>query len=1116
MANDIASLGIEVKTDSVKQAADDLDKLNESGKSAEEAAGKVGNAWAKAAAKISTDTGQIVRELQQLNSKQDSTARVFQAIATQIESASKSFQSAATSLVKYREESSRVGAAANTAAPAIQKTTEVVQGQSDAFAALESKIDPLISALGRLDFSALGTQISAASTSFQTAAFSIERYREEAGRLNTTLNSVPANTARATSATRQQSDALAELLGRIDPVVGALGRLDTMEESLRGFRASGALGAEDFTIYKAKIDAMRDALDQADGKLRKTGVSAAQTAAALRMLPAQFTDIAVGLQGGQSPFTVLLQQGGQIKDQFGGIGPAFAAVGRYAVGLVNPFTLAAAAVAGLGAAVFASQDDFNALNRALVSTGNVAGKTASQVMALANDIADGRNYAQASEAVLALAKNGQLTGDAFVAAAKAATELSAATGESASDIANKLSSAKGSVTALAVEFNNQYGFMTKATYDQIAALEDQGDRMEAVRVLSGSLAEEMSRRNKEMQESTRGLAAAWDSVANSVRGVWNQLKERLAASKDEFNLQFLQGQLEDAQKIGDKALIAGLQQQVDEAQKKVDAQSKVNEGIAEEVRHRKEIIEADNAWRAAADQYLTKQQKKEKEIAEQRELGLKAGRSEAEIAARIAEVEAKYADKVRTPRPKAEKAYQDDAATRMLQQLKEQEASLDGQLDTSEKLSASRKQQLQFEQLISDLKGKDQLTSDQKSLLANEDSIKAQLAKNVAIEKEIQLRQEAVKVQAYQDSLSNKLQSQQQGYDLQLAGLGAGDKEQQRIKERLRLQQSYQNEVDKLSRQATLGEGNGGISQSQYKKELAAQNDFLQKSIQAQEDYYKQLDDMQSRWDKGVENSLQNYVDNATNYYQQAADAMTSILGSATDALSDGIYDAVTQAESLGDALGNVAAAIGQSIVKALADMAAQWLVVQAVQLVSTKTTQASAAATLSANAQATALQAGLAAFASTAAIPIVGPALAPAAMASALAVAEPMAAAIGAVSLAGAAGFYSGGFTGAGNPTDIAGPVHKGEYVMTAQTVNRLGIDNLDAIQNGRMTATQLPAANDGSVGSQRGIQFAGGNTRNINVSVNGVRDAKDLRRSSAKVARDASRALDRAERFR
>lgn len=87
-------------------------------------------------------------------------------------------------------------------------------------------------------------------------------------------------------------------------------------------------------------------LKEQEQALQKGGVTAKQTAAALRGVPAQFTDIFVSLQGGQAPLTVFLQQGGQLKDMFGGIGPAARALGGYIAGLVNPFTISAAAIAG--------------------------------------------------------------------------------------------------------------------------------------------------------------------------------------------------------------------------------------------------------------------------------------------------------------------------------------------------------------------------------------------------------------------------------------------------------------------------------------------------------------------------------------------------------------------------------------------------------------------------------------------------------------------------------------------------------------------------------------------------------------------------------------------------
>lgn len=100
----------------------------------------------------------------------------------------------------------------------------------------------------------------------------------------------------------------------------------------------------------------------------------------------------------------------------------------------------------------------------------------------------------------------------------------------------------------------------------------------------------------------------------------------------------------------------------------------------------------------------------------------------------------------------------------------------------------------------------------------------------------------------------------------------------------------------------------------------------------------------------------------------------------------------------------DMVAGFAKSMINALADMAAQWLVYQAIQLVVGKSTQATAGMALVANAQATSFQASLAAFASTAAIPIVGPAMAPAAAAAAAAATAPMVAGVASSALIGMA----------------------------------------------------------------------------------------------------------------
>lgn len=78
---------------------------------------------------------------------------------------------------------------------------------------------------------------------------------------------------------------------------------------------------------------------------KSTAMSAGQLSMATRQLPMQFTDIFTSLASGQTPMMVLIQQGGQLKDSFGGVIPAASAMGGYMLGLINPITLVTATLA---------------------------------------------------------------------------------------------------------------------------------------------------------------------------------------------------------------------------------------------------------------------------------------------------------------------------------------------------------------------------------------------------------------------------------------------------------------------------------------------------------------------------------------------------------------------------------------------------------------------------------------------------------------------------------------------------------------------------------------------------------------------------------------------------
>ena len=308
--------------------------------------------------------------------------------------------------------------------------------------------------------------------------------------------------------------------------------------------------------------------------------------------------------------------------------------------------------------------------------------------------------------------------------------------------------------------------------------------------------------------------------------------------------------------------------------------------------------------------------------------------------------------------------------------------------------------------------------------------------------------EDALKLEAFKNAQGVGTQAMKDGFDQELAGVGMGDKARDRMKADLALRQKYAADIASLNEQRNTGQ----IMPDLYLSETAVLQEELAKRLQAQQEFYAATDEQQTNWMNGVNEAWSNYADAARNYSQQAADLTSEALGTATSGLGTFFYDVATGAQSAGDALGDMVANFAKSMLQALADMAAQWLIYQGVQMLVGKTTQVSAAGTMAANASAMSLQAGLAAFASTAAIPIVGPFAAPGAMAAAMAVTGPLAAAVGMTAMAGA-GFEEGGFTGFGPKDEIAGPVHRGEYVFDAEATARIGVGTLEAMSNGRPT---------------------------------------------------------------
>ncbi|WAM46447.1 phage tail length tape measure family protein [Edwardsiella piscicida] len=129
------------------------------------------------------------------------------------------------------------------------------------------------------------------------------------------------------------------------------------------------------------------------------------------MLPAQMTDVVTQLAGGQNPLLILLQQGGQIKDSFGGIKNTFVALSS----VISPAALGVVAlsggIGGLAYALYKAEQEQQAFNRNLIMTGSYAGKTTGELQALARAMSgDGLSQGSMASALAQTVGSGAFSG----------------------------------------------------------------------------------------------------------------------------------------------------------------------------------------------------------------------------------------------------------------------------------------------------------------------------------------------------------------------------------------------------------------------------------------------------------------------------------------------------------------------------------------------------------------------------------------------------------------------------------------------------------------------------------------------------------------------------------
>ncbi|HDZ0527439.1 TPA: phage tail length tape measure family protein [Klebsiella pneumoniae] len=842
---------------------------------------------------------------------------------------------------------------------------------------------------------------------------------------------------KVTKATDEEKHSLSELLDRIDPVNAALNKLDKQQQDLAKFKSKGMVDTDTFDLYSKKIEETRNRLTGFRDDLSKTGQSAAQTAFAMRMIPAQMTDIIVGLSTGQSPFMVLMQQGGQLKDMFGGIGPAIKGVGGYVLGLINPVTLAAAAVGVLGLAYYKGSQEQDEFYKSLTLNGNLVGKTTGQLADMAARVSVVANSTTGVTAATLnqIVSSGKVAAESLERVTTAVVEISDATGIATEKLVGDFNDIAADPVAAITKLNDQYHFLTLATYNQIKALQDEGNQQDAARVATDAYANAMQQRANDIHQNLGILERAWDSLAKTAKGAWDAMLDIGREQTGTERISQIRKELDWIDKAaGGKLFFGGrkaeLEDELNNLQSQITTEGVLTEIISSHDKAEQQRIKTQQEADRVNQQYLSNADKRNKAIKQQSEF-LKAGAITAEqYSKNVSRINEMYKDPKPPKTPKS-KAYTEDAATRLLDQINQQTAALQSQLDASDKLNSATQARVKFEQQIADLKSKTQLTADQKSILSRSDEILQAYKQQEALQNSVKTlddyrkMQEQVKTkdERTNDLLKTRLELLEKAKATGQLKPGEYEKTRADIYQNtdMQLPSTVRNVVGNLTPTGGRLSGTFEGMQGQINEYDQAQQE-LQRWLAAQEEAYAKAGEITAEGEARM-----------TSIRQRAADAnqvieaqKNTIISAATQSLFDSTADIMRTGFGEQSAIYKVAFAASKAF--AIADSMV-------------KIQQAIASGAVSAPYPANII-----------------------AMAS---IAAQTASIVSNIQAVSGVGFASGGYTGPGGKYQPAGIVHKGEYVFDQASTNRIGVSQLEALRNGQPLDATL-----GRTGFGTGVQ--------------------------------------------
>ena len=741
------------------------------------------------------------------------------------------------------------------------------------------------------------------------------------------------------------------------------------------------------------------------------GLSAGEYKNAMRMLPAQITDVVTSLASGMPVWLVAVQQGGQIKDSFGGVGNTFKVLLSYLNPVTVGMTAMGIALAGLAKAGYDSYRSITDMQNALIETGGFSAATAADLDAIATKIADTSNATIGSVRDIAteLAKSGKYTQDQIRNITRATAEWSTATGRATSDIISDFGKIADDPVKGLAKLNEQYNFLEKGQLTYINGIAKTRGETEAVTEATKLFADVMEERMSKIAGTATPLEKMWSDIKKWSSDAWGWVGDHtlgalnliidvvsgtvtqvkmILAKGDEYISNFIASAIKATQSLpgmGDfgKDILAG--------QEKIAKDSKETyEGLAkdlDEINARVEKGEMGyvNALKNRRD--LERQYSKETKEA--------------------VEKEAKAIDEANRKKANGSGAITKGATEQLdkeLYVLKAQLKVLQEHTSVNDKISSQRKALWATEAQISILQeaqSKRKLTNEEKALLTSQQKVlalsreKAELGDQIVAQERLnKLNDDSMKFILQMDAASKAMN--------ETRAMGTREMERQAQLEKIR--------ADYISK--------GGVEG----------DTALANMIKAQNEYYANEDAKRNDWLDGAQRAFADYGDSATDMYTNIGDIAANSL--------NGLSDMMTEFLMTGKA--NFAD-FAKSIISQIIKMITQMVIFNSISGMT-----------------------GGSGF-----------------------------------SFAGMGGFATGGYTGDGGKYEAAGVVHKGEFVMTKEATNRIGVNNLYRMMRGYASGGAVGGTSSGGSGSA--MSYGTGATFNnmvVNITGNGGAEQSSLQR--------------------